>query len=245
MAPHVIAQLAVQRRTTPYMAHMTTPIRIDFVSDVSCPWCIIGLKGLDEALQRVGDLVDADLHFQPFELNPHMPPEGQSLVEHVAQKYGSTPGQFQERRALIRERAAELGFTIALPPEDGRVYNTFDAHRLLHWAGLEVLQRELKLALFEAYFTNCLDPSDRGVLADAAEKAGLDRKAAVEVLESGRYANEVRAAEQYWQAQGIHAVPAVIINQRYLISGGQPAEAFEGAIRKITAETQATREGAL
>jgi len=221
------------------MAGMTKPIRIDFVSDVSCPWCIIGLKGLEEALSRVGDLVAADIHFQPFELNPQMPPEGQSLVEHVAQKYGSTPEQFQERRAAIRERAAELGFTIALPPEDGRVYNTFDAHRLLHWAGLEGRQRELKLALFAAYFTHCLNPSDRGVLADAAEQAGLDRKAAVEVLESGRYAGEVRAAERFWQAQGIHAVPAVIIDQRYLISGGQPAEVFETAIREIAAESPA------
>ena len=227
------------------MARMTISIRIDFVSDVSCPWCIIGLKELEEALRRVGDLVEAGIHFQPFELNPNMPAEGQSLVEHVAQKYGSTPEQLQERRAMIRGRAAELGFTIALPPANGRVYNTFDAHRLLHWAGIESRQREFKLALFTAYFTDCLNPSDRGVLADAAESAGLDRAVALEVLESGRYAKEVRAAEQYWQAQGIHAVPAVIINRRYLISGGQPAEAFEGAIRKIAAETAVTADGAL
>src|SRR4029450_7149071 len=115
---------------------MTTPITIDFVSDVSCPWCIIGLKGLEEALSRVGDLVEADIRFQPFELNSHLPAEGQKLVEHVAQKYGSSPQQFRARRAMIRERAAELGFTIALSQEEGRVYNTFDAHRLLHWARL-------------------------------------------------------------------------------------------------------------
>lgn len=216
---------------------MTTPLKIDFVSDVSCPWCIIGLKGLEQALERVGDLVNADIHFQPFELNPNMPAEGQKLVEHVAQKYGSTPEQFSERRALIRERAAELGFIIALPPDDGRVYNTFDAHRLLHWAGLEGRQRELKMALFEAYFTNCLDPSDRKVLADAAEKAGLGREAAAEVLESGRYADEVRAAERNWQSKGINGVPAIIIDERYLISGGQPPEVFEDAIRRVVAET--------
>jgi predicted DsbA family dithiol-disulfide isomerase len=226
------------------MAVMTRPIRIDFVSDISCPWCIIGLKGLDEALQRVGDLIEADIHFQPFELNPHMPPEGQGLVEHVAQKYGSTPEQFQERRAAIRERAAEIGFTIALPPEDGRVYNTFDAHRLLHWAGLEGRQRQLKLALFTAYFTHCLNPGDHKVLADAAEQAGLDRDAAVEVLESGRFAEEVRAAERFWQAQGINAVPAVIIDQRYLVSGGQPAEVFETALRRIAADSPAVAAGA-
>ena len=216
---------------------MTKPMKIDFVSDVSCPWCIIGLKGLEEALARVGGLVDADIHFQPFELNPNMPREGQRLVEHVAQKYGSTPQQFSERRAMIRDRAAELGFTIALPPEEGRVYNTFDAHRLLHWAGIEGRQRELKVALFEAYFTLCLDPSDRIVLADAAEKAGLEREKAFEVLESGRYADEVRAAERFWHSKGISGVPAVIINERYLISGGQPADAFENAIRRIAAET--------
>ena len=216
---------------------MTKPITIDFVSDVSCPWCIIGLKGVEQALERVGGLVDADIRFQPFELNPHMPAEGQSLVEHVAQKYGSTPEQFKERRAMIRERAAELGFTIALSSEDGRVYNTFDAHRLLHWAGLEGRQRQLKLALFEAYFTNCLDPSDRQVLADAAEQAGLDRAEALEVLASGRYADEVREAERFWQSRGISAVPAVIIDGRYLISGGQPAEVFEDAFRKIAADS--------
>jgi len=215
---------------------MTKPITIDFVSDVSCPWCIIGLKGIEQALERVGDLVYADIRFQPFELNPHMPAEGQRLVEHVAQKYGSTPEQFRERRAMIRERAAELGFTIALSSEDGRVYNTFDAHRLLHWAGLEGRQRQLKLALFEAYFTRCLDPSDHQVLADVAEKAGLDREAAVEVLASGRYADEVREAERFWQSKGISAVPAVIIDGRYLISGGQPAEVFENAFRQIAAE---------
>jgi len=215
---------------------MTKPITIDFVSDVSCPWCIIGLKGVEQALERVGGLVDADIRFQPFELNPHMPAEGQSLVEHVAQKYGSTPEQFKERRAMIRERAAELGFTIALSSEDGRVYNTFDAHRLLHWAGLEGRQPQLKLALFEAYFTNCLNPSDRQVLADAAEQAGLDREAAMEVLATGRYADEVREAERFWQSRGISAVPAVIIDGRYLISGGQPAEVFENAFRTIAAE---------
>lgn len=214
-------------------------MKIDFVSDVSCPWCIIGLKGLEEALGRVGNLVEADIHFQPFELNPHMPAEGQNLVEHVAQKYGSTPEQFRERRMMIRERAAELGFTIALPPEDGRVYNTFDAHRLLHWADMEGRQRELKLALFEAYFTDCLDPSDHEVLANAAAKAGLDRETAAEVLKSGRFAEEVRTAERSWQSKGISAVPAVIINDRYLISGGQPADAFENALRKIAAECPA------
>jgi len=216
---------------------MTKPLKIDFVSDVSCPWCIIGLKGIEEALRRVGDLVEADIRFQPFELNPQMPPEGQKLVEHVAQKYGSTPQQFQERRAMIRDRAAELGFTIGLSPEEGRVYNTFDAHRLLHWAGLEGRQYQLKLALFDAYFTRCLDPSDHKVLADVAQRAGLDRGAAEEVLTSGRYADEVRAVERSWRALGISGVPTIIINDLYAISGGQPADVFESVIRRIAAES--------
>jgi predicted DsbA family dithiol-disulfide isomerase len=218
---------------------MTKPIRIDFVSDVSCPWCIIGLRGIEEALDRVGDLIAAEIHFQPFELNPHMPPEGQRLVEHVAQKYGSTPQQFRERREAIRDRASQLGFDIRLSPDDGRVYNTFDAHRLLHWAGLEGRAHQLKLALFEAYFTRCLNPGDHEVLADAAERAGLDRQAAVDVLASGAYAEEVREAERFWQARGISAVPAVIIDERYLISGGQPPEVFENAFRKIITDSLA------
>jgi predicted DsbA family dithiol-disulfide isomerase len=221
---------------------MTTPIKIDFVSDVSCPWCIIGLRGLEKALGRLGELVEPDIHFQPFELNPAMPPEGQRLVDYAKQKYGSTPEQLLERRAMVRHRAAELGFTIALPPEEGRVYNTFDAHRLLHWAGTEGRQRELKLALFTAYFTQCLSPADHGVLADAAEAAGLDRKAAIEVLESDRYAKEVREAEAVWKGKGISGVPAIIINDRYLISGGQPPELFEQALRKIVAESEQVSE---
>ena len=214
---------------------MSKPISIDFVSDVSCPWCVIGLKGLEQALERIPE-VEAEVRFQPFELNPHMPPEGQRLVEYAAQKYGSTPQQLGERRAMVRERAAELGFTIALPPEEGRVYNTFDAHRLLHWAGQEGRQRELKLALFDAYFTQCLNPSDHDVLLDAVAEAGLDREAAATVLSSDRFAVEVRQEEEAWRAKGINAVPAVIINGRYLISGGQPSEVFEQAIRKIAAE---------
>ena len=214
---------------------MARPMKIDFVSDVSCPWCAIGLHGLEQALRRIGDIVDADIHFQPFELNPDMPPEGQNLVEHVAQKYGSTPEQSAADRAMIRERAAGVGFTIARS-EQSRIYNTFDAHRLLHWAGQEGRQAALKHALFEAYFTEDKSPADHAVLVAAAEKAGLDGTAVREVLVSGRYAEEVREAEQLWRSRGIDAVPAIVIDERYLISGGQPPEAFEQALRQITAQ---------
>ena len=210
-------------------------MKIDFVSDVSCPWCVIGLRGLEAALARTGDLIDAEVSFQPFELNPGMAREGENLVEHVARKYGATREQSAANREIIRERAAGVGFTIAYSDES-RVYNTFDAHRLLHWAGIEGRQAALKHALFDAYFTEQQDPSDAEVLVAAAEQAGLDGVAAREVLASGLYAEEVRRDEQLWQSRGISGVPAVVIDGRYLISGGQPAEAFEQALRQIAAE---------
>ncbi|BDA86751.1 DSBA oxidoreductase [Aureimonas sp. SA4125] len=213
---------------------MTRPMKIDFVSDVSCPWCIIGLKGLETALERVGDLVAADIRFQPFELNPAMPAGGQDLAEHIEEKYGSTPEEFAASSRMIRERAAAVGFDIT--SRRSRIYNTFNAHRLLHWAGLEGRQQELKHALFSAYFTRGEDPGDTDVLVTAALEAGLDSEVAKAVLASDRYGDDVRAAEREWQAKGITSVPAVIVDDRYLISGGQPPEAFEQALRTIAAE---------
>jgi predicted DsbA family dithiol-disulfide isomerase len=218
---------------------MSKPMKIDFVSDVSCPWCIVGLGGLEEALARIGDLVEVDIHFQPFELNPQMGPDGQNIVEHITQKYGSTPAQSAANRAAIRERAASVGFTMAMT-DDSRIYNTFDAHRLLQWAGEPSQpsgkQAALKHALFDAYFTEGRSPADHEVLVAKAAAVGLNADEAREVLTSGRYAEEVRAAEQLWIERGINSVPAVVINDRYLISGGQPAEAFEQALRSIAAE---------
>jgi predicted DsbA family dithiol-disulfide isomerase len=214
---------------------MTKPLKIDFVSDVVCPWCIVGLGGLEEALARLGDLVEAKIAFHPFELNPDMPPEGQNIVEHVAQKYGATPEQSAANRAAIHARAAEVGFEMRTG-DQSRIYNTFDAHRLLHWAGLVGHQAEHKPALFVAYFTEGRNPSDREVLADVAARAGLDPVAARDVLASGQFAEAVRDEERLWLGRGIRAVPAVVINDRYLISGGQPAAAFEEALRTIAAE---------
>jgi predicted DsbA family dithiol-disulfide isomerase len=213
---------------------MPKTMKIDFVSDVSCPWCIIGLRALEDALARTSDVVDAEITFQPFELNPQMGKDGQNIGEHIAEKYGATPEQSAANRATIRERAADLGFTMAMGA-DSRIYNTFDAHRLLHWAELEGKQADLKRALFQAYFTDQQDPSDHAVLVALAEKVGLDRARAAEILESDAYAREVRAAEQLWQSRGISSVPAIIINDRHLISGGQPTELFERAIRDIAA----------
>ena len=214
---------------------MTRTLQIDFVSDISCPWCIIGLRALEAALDRARDAVSADITFQPFELNPHMPREGQNIVEHVAEKYGSTPEQSAANRTMIRERAAEFGFAMNGGGQS-RIYNTFDAHRLLHWAEQQGRQAALKDALFVAYFTEQRDPSDHKLLADVAASVGLDRSEAEQVLVSDRFSSDVRRAEQLWQSRGIHAVPAIVIDGRYLISGGQPPEVFEQALRKIAAE---------
>ncbi|MCB8882105.1 DsbA family oxidoreductase [Acidisoma cellulosilytica] len=216
---------------------MVRPMKIDFVSDVSCPWCIIGLRGLEEALARASDVVEAEIRFQPFELNPDMPAEGQNIVEHITQKYGSTPEQSAATREMIRTRAAGVGFTMAMS-DASRIYNTFDAHRLLHWAEQEGHQAALKHALFAAYFTEGKSPSDHDVLVAAAESAGLDGAAARAVLASDRYAVEVRDAEHLWRSRGINSVPAVVIDERYLISGGQPSDAFEQALRQIAGEAQ-------
>jgi predicted DsbA family dithiol-disulfide isomerase len=215
---------------------MARPMKIDFVSDISCPWCVIGLHGLEEALARIGDAIDAEIHFQPYELNPNVPPGGENLAELIRQKYGSDPEQSAATRANIRARAAAVGFEINYS-DDSRIYNTFDAHRLLHWAEGEGRQAALKHAIFEAYFTDAKSPADQDVLVTAAEKAGLDGAAAREVLTSGRYGEEVRAAEQLWRSRGINSVPAIVIDERYLISGGHPPEAFEQKLRAIAAET--------
>ncbi|PIF27169.1 putative DsbA family dithiol-disulfide isomerase [Acidovorax sp. 56] len=214
---------------------MTTTLKIDFVSDVSCPWCIIGLQALEQAAERLQGQVALDLHFQPFELNPQMGPEGQDIGEHLQEKYGATPEQSQKNRDAIAARGAELGFTFRMDKRS-RIYNTFDAHRLLHWAEEQGLQSALKKALFQAYFTDGQSPGDHEVLVRVASDVGLDAAQAREVLASGRYADEVREREQFYLQNGIHSVPAIIVNERHLIQGGQPVEVFEQALRQIAAE---------
>lgn len=212
-----------------------TSLRIDFVSDVVCPWCAIGLTALEQALQRLDGEVQADIHFQPFELNPQLPVEGESIAEHLQRKYGLTDAQRAENQERIRLRGAELGFAFDFNTRS-RIWNTFDAHRLLHWAGIEGRQSELKHALLRAYFSEGRNVADRDVLAAVAEGVGLDAQRAQEVLASGEYGDEVRAAEQFFQGLGISGVPAVIIEKRHLVSGGQPVEVFERALREIAAQ---------
>jgi predicted DsbA family dithiol-disulfide isomerase len=176
--------------------------------------------------------VTVDLHFQPFELNPQMDAAGEDVSEHLAQKYGAAPEQLERSREALRARGEELGFTFDMSKRT-RIYNTFDAHRLLHWAELERRQQALQHALFAAYFTAGKNLSDRETLADVAAEAGLERVRAVQILASGQYADEVHERERFYLDQGIHAVPAVIFNERHLIQGGQPVDVFERAIKQI------------
>lgn len=208
------------------------PVRIDFVSDVSCPWCAIGLASLQQALAKLEGEVTADIHFQPFELNPQMAAEGEDSTEHLVRKYGSSAEQIDANRAAIRDRGAALGFTFNMDRRS-RVYNTFDAHRLLHWAELEGRHIALKQALLRAYFTDGEDVSAHDALVRLAVEAGLDAERARQVLADDEYADEVRVQEQFFMSRGIHSVPATIINGQHLISGGQPPEAFEEALRQI------------
>jgi predicted DsbA family dithiol-disulfide isomerase len=219
---------------------MPATLKIDFVSDVSCPWCVIGLGALEQAIAKLGPDVNAEIHFQPFELNPQMPAEGQDLNEHLFQKYGRTPEQFADTREMIRVRGEALGFDFQIHKRN-RIYNTFDAHRLLHWAEETGHQAALKHALFRAYFTLGENPGAHEVLVRVAGEVGLDPQRAREILASDEHAQSVRERERFYTDQGVHAVPAVIINEQYLIEGGQPTEVFERALREIAAKSGAAQ----
>ncbi|WP_290673048.1 DsbA family oxidoreductase [Aquabacterium sp.] len=218
-------------------ARLMHQFKIDFVSDVSCPWCAIGLAALEQALARVQDDIAASLHCQPFELNPAMAPGGQDITAHLSQKYGSTAEQQAQIRVTIRQRGADVGFEFNADGR-GRIYNTFDAHRLLHWAGVEQpdLQLPLKRALLVACHRDRQAMDQPSVLLEAVRLAGLEVVRAREVLERAEFSQEVREAEQLYTSSGIQSVPAVIINDRHLISGGQPVAVFEQALRQIAAE---------
>jgi len=221
---------------------MTQKLKIDFVSDISCPWCAVGLGGLEKALVRLKDEVDVDLHFQPFELNPGMAPEGQDIEEHLTQKYGSTPEQQAQIRETICQRGAEVGFEFN-PAGRGRIWNTFDAHRLLHLAeheGKTGQQEALKKAMLSACHTRSESMADHEVLKACAAEAGLNPQRVGEVLDSDEFESAVRERVAFYHSQGIHSVPAVVINERHLISGGQPVEVFENALRQIANEAQAS-----
>jgi predicted DsbA family dithiol-disulfide isomerase len=210
-------------------------MHIDFVSDIACPWCAVGLNALERALEELAGEIEPTLAFQPFELNPTMGAEGADTVAYLGAKYGIGAEQIRRNQAAIRERGAAVGFAFG---ERTRVWNTFDGHRLLHWAGVEVgpvVQRPLKHALLQAYHGEGRNPSDSEVLLDCAQQAGLDPARAAEVLRDGAFAQEVRQAEAFWQQAGISSVPSIVVDRRHLIQGGQPPEVFVQALRRIAA----------
>lgn len=216
---------------------MTQTVQIDFVSDISCPWCAVGLSSLALALERLHPEVVALVRVHPFELNPGMGPGGQDIGEHLSEKYGSTSEQQAQIRQTIRERGGAVGFEFN-PDGRGRIYNTFNAHRLLHWAGEAHPERQLalKMALLMACHRDRQAMDEPAVLVQAAVDAGLDSARAHAILASDEYADAVRESEAFFTQAGIRAVPAVIVNRRHLISGGQPVEAYEQALREIAAQ---------
>jgi len=214
---------------------MTKTLQIDFVSDVACPWCAVGLNAFERALEQLRQAapeIEVQLRMQPFELNPTMPPEGADTVQYLSAKYGIDEAQIRTSQQRIREMGAAVGFAFG---ERARVWNTFDAHRLLHWAGLQGQQRELKHALLTAYHGQGRNPGAREVLLDLAAQVGLPADEAARVLDSGAYANEVRAAQREWQQAGITSVPSVVIDRQHLVQGAQPPEVFVQALRQVAA----------
>ena len=209
---------------------MNQPLRIDIVSDVMCPWCIIGYRQLAEALAATGTA--HEIHWHPFELNPDMPPEGQNVREHIAEKYGSTPEQSDKSRKQMTALGADLGFEFRYT-DDMRMHNTFNAHQLLHWADTQGRKHDLKLALFIAHFTDGRDLSDDAVLADVAGETGLDRAEALAVLADQRFASEVRQIENFWVQQGIRGVPAVVLDRKHLVTGAQGAEIYTSILGQL------------
>ena len=218
-------------------AQPSTPtLQIDIVSDVMCPWCVIGYKQLARALEAVG--TPHNIRWHPFELNPNMPPEGQNITEHIAEKYGATPEQSRASRLQMTQAGADVGFEFAYT-EDMRMHNTFNTHQLLHWAAQQGHMHDLKMALFIAHFTHGRNLSDNAVLADIAASIGLDQAQAAAVLADQRFAGEVRAAQQFWVQQGIQSVPAAVFNQRHLVSGAQGVDNFTQILHQLNSMPEA------
>jgi predicted DsbA family dithiol-disulfide isomerase len=212
----------------------TNQLQIDIISDVMCPWCIVGYRRLEQALSQFNDL-EVKIQWHPFELNPTMGPEGQHLGEHIAEKYGSTPEQSAQNRQRLTQMGADLGFEFNFS-DSSRIYNTLLAHQLLYWAAESGKQTELKLALFSSYFTQQQNPDDIEVLINIATQVGLDADEARVVLSDKRYEKAVKEAEQLWISRGIQAVPAIVFNQQYLVSGAQEPATIAELITKLTSE---------
>ncbi|MCA0928657.1 DsbA family oxidoreductase [Ruegeria profundi] len=208
-------------------------VQVDIVSDVVCPWCIVGFLQLDQALLQTN--TQARIRWHPFELNPAMPSEGQNLREHIMEKYGSTPDQSQQARQQLTKLGAELGFAFNFD-DDSRIMNTFSAHQLLDWAETQGRQHPLKMALFKAYFTDQKDISEVDTLLSAVSEAGLDAEAAQSVLESGQQASSVREKQEFWTSRGISGVPSMVFGGKYLVTGAQGVDAYRQILHRCMAE---------
>ncbi|MDG1068192.1 MAG: DsbA family oxidoreductase [Sulfitobacter sp.] len=209
------------------------PVQIDIISDVMCPWCIVGFRQLEQALGATG--AGAYIRWHPFELNPAMPAEGQNLREHITEKYGASPEQSAQNRAHLQSLGADLGIDFRYD-DTSRIVNTFAAHQLLDWAQEAGLQHPLKMALFEAHFTQQRDVSQHDVLVDVAVSVGLDGEAARQILSSASYAGDTRARQQFWTERGISGVPAMVFDGKYLLTGAQGAQTYAQMLQKVLAE---------
>lgn len=208
------------------------PIRVDIVSDVVCPWCIVGYRQLMKASEATGIPVETFWH--PFELNPDMEAEGENLRDHIMRKYGSSAEQSQAARERLASVGDDLDFDFQWN-EDSRIYNTFAAHQLLHWASASGQAQTLKLALFDAYFTQGRDVSDPEVLIEVAAAIGLDAKDAKAVLQDQRYAETVRQKEQFWTSRGVSGVPTMVFDAKQATSGAQGVDTFARLLKHIAA----------
>jgi len=238
--PDLILDLRLQASgASVHYMHMKPTIKIDFVSDIGCPWCAVGLGTLEQAMERLKDQADFEIHFEPFELNPQMKLGGENAIEYLGKKYGISEQQVKANQANIRERAAAAGFNFH-PEGRKKIYNTFDAHRLLYWAGHEhglASQLNLKRELFNTYFCLAADFDKREHLLDAVQRAHLDPSQAKKVLEEGLYAKEVKAQETRYTDQGINAVPTLILNGKYVLQGAQPLDILEASLKEVIAES--------
>lgn len=210
---------------------MSRTVKIDFVSDVVCPWCALGATALEQAISNLAGEVQVQLTYKPFELNPDMPAEGEHAIAHMMRKYGRSAEQVADRNAMIIERGAQIGFHFDLEKRS-HFHNTFDAHRLLFWAATQGLQRQLKQALLKAYFSDGQNPNDHATLVILAGAVGLDSQRAQAVLANGEFATEVRELERFYQQRGIDSVPAMVIDDQQLIAGSQSVAYYEQALRQ-------------
>ena len=213
---------------------MKDKLKIDIVSDVVCPWCTIGYKRLEKAISELGIEDKIDLEWQPFELNPNMPAEGQDLYEHIAEKYGSTMEQQKESQETMTDAGEELGFTFDYF-EGMRMSNTFEAHVLLEYAREFGKQTELKMRLTKAFFSERKDVSDRAVLKEALLDVGLNAEEALAKLEDQEARKEVRDKEAYWQNIGVRSVPTIVFDRKSAVTGAQPIDVFKKVLTEMLA----------